>query len=97
MQTISEKTFPVPHLELHIQLYCVEIDVTNKRIYWQEFDIGDKITVKSDGVPFIMMGRKVYDCHFGRDRNVKLKEKLRLQREEILKVENLHIIPYTIL
>ena len=67
-------------------MHCVEIDVTNKRIYWQEFDIGDKITVKSDGVPFIMMGRKVYDCHFGKDRNVKLKEKLRLQREETVKV-----------
>jgi hypothetical protein len=64
---------------------CVEIDVKNKRIYWQEFDIGDKITVKSDGVPFIMMGRKVYDCLYGKDRNVKLKEKLRLQREEVVK------------
>ncbi|XP_028409957.1 uncharacterized protein LOC114532613 [Dendronephthya gigantea] len=66
-----------------------QIDVTNKRIYWQEFDIGDRITVKSDGVPFIMMGRKVYDCHFGKDRNVKLKEKLRLQREEIVKNETI--------
>ena len=72
--------------ENYIELHCVEIDVTNKRIYWQEFDIGDKITVKSDGVPFIMMGRKVFDCHFGKDRNVKLKEKLRLQREEVVNV-----------
>ena len=68
--------------ENRIILNCVEIDLANKRIYWQEFDIGDKITVKSDGVPFIMMGRKVYDCHFGKDRNVRLKEKMRIQREE---------------
>ena len=41
------------------------------------------MTIKSDGIPFVMMGRKVYDCQHGRDRNVALKQKMMVKRLQV--------------
>lgn len=68
---------------LHLIIY-LDIDLKGKRIYWHEFAIEDRIIVKSNGIPFVMMGRKVYDCHHGKDRNVALKHKNRLKRQEVI-------------
>ena len=72
------------HLMSYYNVYSLsEVGLKSKRLYWHEFIIENRITVKSNGVPFVMMGRKVYDCHHGRDRNMALKQKAMLKRQEV--------------
>lgn len=35
------------------------------------------------GVPFILMGKKIFDCHHGKDRSVAMKKKAELRRIEV--------------
>jgi hypothetical protein len=37
------------------------------------------------GVPFILMGKKIFDCHHGKDRSVAMKKRAELKRIEVRK------------
>ena len=53
------------------------VDFRKKKhyVYWSDDHIA------YTGVPFMMLGTKVLDCHHGKDRNIKLKELNKRKKE----------------
>lgn len=61
-----------------------------KKVYWQ-----DPVSVKVgrqeyNGVPFVILGHKVLDCQFGKDRKAKAKEKKK--KEKVINHTYLRIV-----
>ncbi|XP_020605165.1 uncharacterized protein LOC110043995 isoform X2 [Orbicella faveolata] len=51
------------------------------RIFWEDSQFVDGAKISFNGVPFIILGSKVYDCQHGVDRNTALKRKRREEAE----------------
>ena len=58
--------------------------INNKKVYWDEIslDFGVKEKIKPC-VPFILMGKKMFDCHHGKDRSLSMKKKAEEKRVEV--------------
>jgi len=57
------------------------------RIFWEDSQFVDGAKISFNGVPFIILGSKVYDCQHGVDRNTALKRKRR-EEAEVNKISN---------
>ena len=51
------------------------------RIFWEDSQLVDGAKISFSGVPFIILGSKVYDCQHGMDRNMAVKRKRREEAE----------------
>lgn len=56
---------------LYNNINCFFIDLyhRNHKIMWSDGAIG------FSGVPFVIVGSKTLDCHFGKDRNLRIKQR----------------------
>ena len=45
------------------------------RVYWSDKEI------EYDGIPFMVLGTKILDCHHGKDRHAKQKEDAKKRHE----------------
>lgn len=53
-----------------------EIDFSEHKIYWQDIHSGSEHSaLKYDGVPYVNVGRIIYQCQFGEDLKKKTKKK----------------------
>lgn len=52
------------------------------RLYWEDPKEGNRTKIKFTGVPFYIMGFKIFDCQHGKDRNASLKRKKKHQHEQ---------------
>lgn len=53
------------------------------RLYWEDPKEGNGTKIKFTGVPFYIMGCKIFDCQHGKDRNASLKRKKKHEREQV--------------
>ena len=53
------------------------------RLYWEEPKEVNGTKIKFTGVPFYIMGCKIFDCQHGKDRNAALKRKKKQLREQV--------------
>lgn len=61
------------------------MNTKKKKIYWDEFSLEYKDKEKVDkGVPFVLMGKKIFDCHHGKDRGISMKKRAEKKRLEVL-------------
>ena len=67
-------------------LFCLDLDNKPKKVYWDEISLDFNVKEKVEpGVPFILMGKKIFDCHHGKDRSVAMKKRAELKRIEVRK------------
>ena len=58
-----------------------ETNFTAHKVFWQEITSSSSHTyLVYDGVPFMLLGSLMYDCQFGRDKNLSRKRKYRLEK-----------------
>ena len=51
-------------------------DITGRKILFEDVKSkGMEQQIKFDGTPFIILGEKIYECQFGKDRHAARKEK----------------------
>ena len=72
--------------------YCLNTKLNNilglnakkKKVYWDEFalEYNNKEKVEK-GVPFVLMGKKIFDCHHGKDRSIAMKKRAEQRRQEV--------------
>ena len=67
-----------------IVLYFLDPKKQKHKIYWDYTSISLPFT----GTPFMIAGRKEYDCHLGKDKNEKAKEKRAMKKA----ADNVNII-----
>ena len=60
------------------------MDNKPKKVYWDEISLDFNVKEKVEpGVPFILMGKKIFDCHHGKDRSIAMKKRAELRRIEV--------------
>ena len=59
-----------------------------RELYWEEPKEVTGKKIEFTGVPFYIMGCKLFDCQHGKDRNAVLKRKQQEQRDEVSKCIN---------
>ena len=60
-------------MTVNIVVFVVDVGAKSRKIHWEDDQRG-KVTRECllyDGVPFHILGKKVFYCEFGRNRNVK--------------------------
>jgi hypothetical protein len=55
---------------------------SSHKIWWADN------SMKFDGVPYMILGTKIFDCAQGKDRKEKMKKKMKLMRQ----VQKLHVL-----
>jgi hypothetical protein len=71
-------------LLLFIVVVTSDLDNKPKKVYWDEISLDFNVKEKVEpGVPFILMGKKIFDCHHGKDRSVAMKKRAELRRIEV--------------
>ena len=64
--------------------YFVDLDNKPKKVYWDEISLDFSVKEKVEpGVPFILMGKKIFDCHHGKDRSLAMKKRAEQRRIEV--------------
>lgn len=53
------------------------------RLYWEDPKEVNGTKIKFTGVPFYILGSKIFDCQHGKDRNAALKKRKKQQREQV--------------
>ena len=53
------------------------------KVYWTSKSDGNyRVDLSFDGIPFVLIGEKVLECHHGKDRNITHKQKYQLKASE---------------
>ncbi|XP_050408943.1 uncharacterized protein LOC126823910 [Patella vulgata] len=66
----------------------LEMDLQTRAVRFCDTQENACPAIPFDGIPFIIIGRKILECHQGVDRDLKLKEKRRLERELLSEDDN---------
>ena len=51
-------------------------------VYWEDPSTKKSLDKESEGIPFVIMDQKIYDCHHGKDGHSAEKEKLNKKRHD---------------
>lgn len=56
------------------------IGIINHKVHWDDMKREEGIQIPYSGMPFIVLGYDVRECHFGPDRNVAIKKRYKMEK-----------------
>lgn len=57
--------------------FLIEVRTESHIIFWEDSQPVKGQKLNFDGIPFMIIGTAVYDCHQGKDRNLALKKRIK--------------------
>ena len=64
-------------MSIHFVLFSIDLFKKKHRVLFEDDDL------EYNGVPYIVLSQKMYDCHHGKDRNIIKKEKYREKKNAL--------------
>ena len=77
-------------LDTDLQTYLSTIkSVKDINLFWHNTGKNDNTPIKFNGTPFVILNKRLYTCHQGKDRNKNRNDKRRAKRQEMVFKEGL--------